>query len=151
MPCLLRLQVEAKLPAYERRWMRNWLGLRGSMPGVPTMIDAEHVLWTDPDVLFRQPVDTCTLPAAHLMSLGAAVGGRDACCGSQSHARHVGRGLACPAPARRPSLPACPAGLLQKRPGSILDSSIMAVNVDAYAAMQPALLKFAEAQKWQVR
>lgn len=62
-------QVKKQLPAYEERWARH-----NAEHGVPAGVDLDYVLWTDPDVLFRHDVNSCTLPAPKLLSIGPEVG-----------------------------------------------------------------------------
>lgn len=65
-------QVRAQLPAYEQRWRDAAPVVAGGAPaaGVPAGIDLEHVMWTDPDILFRHDINSCSLPAPRLLSIG---------------------------------------------------------------------------------
>lgn len=75
-----RPQVEAALPAYQSAWRRQAAEQGG--PGAdgggassrtPEEVDLETVLWTDPDVLFRRDISSCSLPAPRLLSIGPEV------------------------------------------------------------------------------
>jgi hypothetical protein len=33
-------------------------------------IDTDHVLWTDPDVIFYKDINSCTIPSPHILSVG---------------------------------------------------------------------------------
>ena len=55
-----RLQVVAALPAYQRRWQKTDGGTAATVG--PAEVDLDTVMWTDPDVLFRQDIDSCSLP-----------------------------------------------------------------------------------------
>ena len=60
----------AALPAYEQRW-RQLDG--GEAAAAPRGVDLEMALWTDPDVLFRHDIDSCTLPRPAVLSIGPEV------------------------------------------------------------------------------
>lgn len=70
LPCP---QVIAALPAYQRRWQQADAGAGAA--AVPAEVDLETVMWTDPDVLFRNEIDSCSLPMPRLLSIGPEVGG----------------------------------------------------------------------------
>ncbi|KAI7846309.1 hypothetical protein COHA_000146 [Chlorella ohadii] len=61
-------QVIPALPAYERRWQK--LDGGAAARAAPRGIDLETVMWTDPDVLFRHDIDSCSLPKPRLLSIG---------------------------------------------------------------------------------
>jgi hypothetical protein len=46
-----------------------------------TEVDLDYVLWTDPDVIFLEDIDSCTLPRPRILSVGpdAAMGGVGNC------------------------------------------------------------------------
>ncbi|GBF93900.1 hypothetical protein Rsub_06899 [Raphidocelis subcapitata] len=48
-------------------------GSGGGAISVPRDVDLEHVIWTDPDVLFREDIDSCTLPRPPLVSIGPEI------------------------------------------------------------------------------
>lgn len=61
----------AALPAYEERWRQ--LGGSTATSALRTGVELDKVLWTDPDVLFRQDIDSCSLPMPHVLSIGPEV------------------------------------------------------------------------------
>lgn len=61
-------KVEAALPAYEERWRQ--LGGSIATSALRTGVELDKVLWTDPDVLFRRDIDSCSLPMPHVLSIG---------------------------------------------------------------------------------
>lgn len=71
------LQVVAALPAYQRRWQKTDAGAAATVG--PVEVDLDTVMWTDPDVLFRQDIDSCSLPMPRLLSIGPEVCGRERC------------------------------------------------------------------------
>jgi hypothetical protein len=36
----------------------------------PSAVELDYVLWTDPDVVFLQDLDSCVLPKPHILSIG---------------------------------------------------------------------------------
>lgn len=68
------MQVRAALPAYQERWRRQEEEQGDdAAPHAQAELDLESVLWTDPDVLFRQDINTCSLPVPRLLSIGPEV------------------------------------------------------------------------------
>ncbi len=72
LPCPACLQAVAALPAYQRRLQQADSGAAA----VPVDVDLNTVMWTDPDVLFRHDIDSCSLPMPRLLSIGPEVRGR---------------------------------------------------------------------------
>lgn len=70
MPCV---QVIPALPEYEQRLQK--LNGAAAALATPAGVDLETVLWTDPDVLFRRNINSCSLPKPRLLSIGPEVGG----------------------------------------------------------------------------
>ncbi|KAI7846312.1 hypothetical protein COHA_000149 [Chlorella ohadii] len=67
VPAIMEKVIPA-LPAYERRWQE--LDSGAAARAAPRGIDLETVMWTDPDVLFRHDIDSCSLPKPRLLSIG---------------------------------------------------------------------------------
>ncbi len=65
----LRVDIVAIMSRVEK--MMGDLALLGHK--VPRY-DTQHILWTDPDVIFEQPIDSCTLPEPYILSVGPEVG-----------------------------------------------------------------------------
>lgn len=65
-------QASKQLPSYLRRQAaRGWFDrTRAPLPALPPTMDASMALWSDPDVLFRHDMDTCSIPAPKLVALG---------------------------------------------------------------------------------
>lgn len=64
-------QVIAALPEYDQRWQK--LDGGAAAAAAPKGVDLETVMWTDPDVLFRRDIDSCSLPKPRLLSIGPEV------------------------------------------------------------------------------
>ncbi|GBG00625.1 hypothetical protein Rsub_13366 [Raphidocelis subcapitata] len=60
-------RVLAALPAWEARQLARPRPVNAS---VPTEVDRDYVIWTDPDVLFRSDISTCTLGKPPVLSIG---------------------------------------------------------------------------------
>jgi hypothetical protein len=65
----LRIDIVAIMSQVEKMMTK----LAASGYQVPTY-SRENILWTDPDVIFEGPIDSCTLPRPFILSVGPEVG-----------------------------------------------------------------------------
>ena len=137
----------------------------GGGASASTDIDLDYVLWTDPDVLFRHDINSCSLPLPRLLSIGPEVRPLSLTCPTNVHYYFI-PAFAFPGhgpPMQRACSPMeltmwvsactclCVLPLpLQLRPGTVINCGVMYFNVKAYAEALPAMLSFADSLKWQV-